>query len=100
MTRLVRRAPTKYGPEPLKALSLKSRTEEKEKGVKDKPKDVGEEPVNATKGTHRETRKSLASILTRATGIASGVIIANTATREKKGEKGKLHYSYPRRIKR
>ena len=99
VTRLARRAPTKFGLEPLKALRLKPRTEEKEKGVKDKPKDEGEESVNATKGTHREIRKSLASFLTRATGIANGVIIADTATKGRKGEKEKLHYSYRRRIK-
>ena len=100
VTRLARLAPTKCGPEPLRDLSLKSRTEEKEKGAKDKPMDEGEESGNATKGTHREIRKSLASFLTRATGTANGVIIADTATKERKGGKEKLHYSYRRRIKR
>ena len=79
--RLAKLDQTKYGPVLLIALKLRSKMEAKEKGGKDKPKDVGEKSVNGIKRTLQQRRKFHASFLTRATDTASGVIIAGTVTK-------------------
>ena len=84
----------------LRVSKPKSRMEAKEKETKGRPKDKGEETGNGIKKIIPLKRKFLANFIIPEMVIASSGTTAGIAMKGRREERGNLHSSCPRRIRK